>query len=112
MHLQRWDIVFLREDERDATGHPAVVLSGPDVLENPKQLRFNVVMCTKKPPAVMVRTHQVLLNGADGLDFATLVDCGMVVVARKTSVLRPGGRVAHARRAQISVKLRAALGLG
>jgi len=112
MNLRRWDIVFLREDERDVTGHPAVVLSVPDILEGEKQQRINVVMGTKKPPAAVVRPHQVLLNGADGLEFLTAVDCGLVVVARKSSILHTSGRVSHARRTRIAIKLRAALGLG
>lgn len=110
--LERWDIVFLRTDEKDATDHPAVVLSNPDILQDPRHLRINVVTGTKKPPAAQARPHQVILNGADGLEFATLFDCAFVSVARKSSIIRSAGRVAHARRGQIATKLRAALGLG
>jgi hypothetical protein len=110
--LERWDIVFLREDERDATGHPAVVLSNPDILKDGKHFRINVVMGSKKSPAISPRVHQVVLNGADGLEFSTVFDCGFVVVAKKSSIIRVAGRVAHARRGQIAAKLRAALGLG
>lgn len=110
--LERWDIVFLREDERDVTGHPAVVLSNPDILKESRHLRINVVMGSKKSPAVPARVHQVVLNGADGLEFATVFDCAFVVVAKKNSIIRVAGRVAHARRGQIASKLRAALGLG
>lgn len=110
--LQRWDIVFIRTDEKDVSGHPAVVLSNPDILEDSRHLRFNVVTGTKKPPAIPARAHQVILNGADGLEFATVFDCAFVSVARKSSVIRSAGRVAYARRGQIAAKLRASLGLG
>ena len=101
MNLERWDIVFLRTDEKDLTGHPAVVLSNPDMITG-----------SKKSPAAQVRPHQVILNGADGLEFPTLFDCAFVNVARKSSIIRSAGRVAYARRGQIATKLRASLGLG
>ncbi|WP_043583369.1 hypothetical protein [Geminisphaera colitermitum] len=69
-------------------------------------------MGSKKVPASRTKSHQVLLNGADGLEFPTEIDCGIVLVVRKSSILRIAGRVSYLRRAPISVKLRAALGLG
>ena len=112
MNLERWDIVFLRTDEKDATGHPAVVLSNPDILHDSRHLRINVITGSKKSPAAQARPHQVVLNGADGLEFPTLFDCGFVNIARKSSIIRSAGRVAYARRGQIATKLRASLGLG
>lgn len=110
--MQRWDIVFLRTEENDATGHPAVVLSPPDILEDGRQHRFNVLVGSKKPPAAKAKSSEVLLDEADGLEFTTLVNATLVYQARKSSVIRVAGRVAHARRGQIAAKLRAALGLG
>lgn len=112
MNLRRWDIVFLRVDEKDPTGHPGVILSGENTLEDPKQHRFNVLLGTKKPPAASTMQHQVLLNGADGLDHLTQVDCSLVYVARQTSVLRFAGTVSLERRREIQRKVRAYLGLG
>lgn len=112
MNLRRWDIVFLRVDDKDPTGHPAVVLSGSNTLSDPKQLRFNVLVGTKKPPAISAADHQVILNGADGLEFLTLLDCSLVYVARKASVIRLAGTVSLERRTAISRKVRAYLGLG
>lgn len=51
MNFRRWDIVFLRTDEKDRDGHPAVILSSDDVMADDKQQRFNVVTGTKKQPA-------------------------------------------------------------
>lgn len=112
MNLRRWDIVFLRVDEKDPTGHPAVVLSGENTLEDPRQLRFNVLLGTKKPPPAANGPHQVLLNGADGLDHLTQVDCSLVYVARRSSVIRMAGTVGTERRREIQRKVRAYLGLG
>lgn len=112
MTLKRWDVIFLRLDDKDTTGHPAVVLSPPDILENEKRERINVLMGTKKQAAETARPQHVILNGADGLEFSTLIDCSLIYVARKRSIIRHTGTVAHARRGSISTKVRAALGVG
>ena len=112
MILRRWDIVFVRIDEKDAVGHPAVVLSDQSMLDDAKQLRVNVLMGTKKQPAQAATDHHVILNGADGLEFLTLLDCSFVFTARKISILRSAGNVTLNRRKEIQRKLRNYLGLG
>ena len=112
MRLERWDIVFVPAHEKDMVGHPAVVMSPPDILEDERHLRINVLIGSKKSPAETAKPHQVLLNGADGLKFLTLINCALVYQVRKSSILRLGGRVAHARRSAIAARVRAALGGG
>lgn len=112
MTCRRWDIVFLRADEKDPVGHPAVVLSSDDVMAEARQQRFNVVIGTKKQPAENARQHHVILDESDGLAFPTLLDCSLVYVARKSSVMRSGGSVTVHRRQQIQRTLRGYLGLG
>ena len=112
MNLRRWDVVFVRTDERDEVGHPGVVLSHEDLLEDPKFQRINVVVGSKKPPAASPAPRQVMLNGADGLEFLTAVDCDLVLVARKSAILRRVGSVGLERRREIQRKVRAYLGLG
>jgi mRNA-degrading endonuclease toxin of MazEF toxin-antitoxin module len=112
VNLNRWDVVFVPADEKDGVGHPAVVLSPPDILSDPRQTRINVLVATKKQPAETVRTHQVILNGADGLEFMTLVNCALIFQVRKDKILRSAGIVSHARRGAIATRLRSALGLG
>jgi hypothetical protein len=110
--MHRWDVVFLRSDEKDSVGHPAVLLSLEDILSDPKQLRLNAVVGTKKQPAEGARAHHVILNEADGLDHLTLVDCSLVYMVRKASILRSVGSVTVHRRQEIQRKIRAFLGLG
>ena len=112
MNFHRWDIVFIRVDEQDATGHPAVVLSSDDMMADGRQQRFNVVTGTKKQPAENARNHHVILDEADGLTFSTLVDCSLVYVAKKSSVIRAEGSVTVHRRQQIQRTVRGYLGLG
>jgi hypothetical protein len=112
MTWRRWDVVFLRADEKDPVGHPAVVLSSDDVMAEGRQQRFNVVIGTKKQPAENAGHHHVILDEADGLAFPTLVDCSLVYVVRKSSVTRSGGSVTVHRRQQIQRTIRGYLGLG
>jgi hypothetical protein len=112
MTHHRWDVVFVRTDDRDPVGHPAVVLSSDDVMADGKQQRFNVVTGTKKQPGESARNHQVILDGADGLEFLTLVDCSLVYVAKKAAVLRSSGSVTVHRRQLIQRAIRGYLGLG
>ncbi|HRE84282.1 MAG TPA: type II toxin-antitoxin system PemK/MazF family toxin [Opitutaceae bacterium] len=112
MKLHRWDVVFVPSDEKDRVGHPAVVVSPPDILDDARQGRINVLIGTKKVPAETVKSHQVSLNGPDGLEFQTLINCALVYQVRKSSILRSAGSVSHARRGAIATRLRAALGLG
>lgn len=112
MTFHRWDIVFLRTDDKDRDGHPAVILSADDIMADAKQQRFNVVVGSKKQPAEQARLHHVVLDPADGLEFPTLVDCSLFYVARKTSILRSTGQVTVYRRQQIQRGIRAYLGLG
>jgi hypothetical protein len=108
----RWDIVFLRTDEKDPVGHSAVVLSSDDTMADGRQYRFNVVTGTKKQPGENARNHQVILDAADGLEFPTLVDCSLVYIAKKASVLRSTGSVTINRRQLIQRAIRGYLGLG
>jgi hypothetical protein len=112
VNLRRWDIVFLRVDGKDPTGHPAVVLSGENTLLDPRQRRFNVVVGTKKPPGTGNGQHQVLLDGADGMDHPAQVDCSLVYAAKKASVIRLAGTVSAERRRAIQRTIRSYLGLG
>jgi hypothetical protein len=112
MTFRRWDIVFLRVDEKDFVGHPAVVLSSDDVMLDERHQRFNVVVGSKKQPAENARNQHVILDDADGLSFPTLVDCSLVFLARKSSVLRAGGCATVHRRQQIQRIIRGYLGLG
>jgi hypothetical protein len=111
LKLARWDIVFVPAHKKDPGGHPAVVLSPPDILDDDKQHRINVLIGSKRVPAEAVKPHHVILNDADGIEFVTLLDCALVYQVRKASILRLAGRVAPARRSGIAARVRAALGL-
>lgn len=113
MNLRRWDIVFVQPDGQTIdVDHPCVVLSHDDILESPQVLRINVLMGSKKTPAMDAQEKHVLLDDADGLDFPTLLDCSFMLVARKSVIARVTGNVTVYRRQQIQRKVRAYFGLG
>ena len=112
MKLRRWDIIKIPAADNDPVGHPGVVLSAEDILDDDKQQRFNVLVGTKKQPAERAKEHNVVLNGADGLSFLTLLDCSLIYVVRKAQIKERLGVVAFERRQEIKRKVRAYLGLG
>ena len=112
MTYHRWDILFLKLEDNDRVGHPAVVLSSDDIMCDERHHRFNVLTGTKKEPAENARNHQVILGEPDGLPLPTVIDCSMVFVARKASIPRSSGSVTLHRRQQIQRIVRGYLGLG
>ncbi len=100
--LRQWDVVKIRiNPERDRDTHPAVVISSDEICADDRQLRLNVLFGSKKPPGIDKRAYGVLLNGADGLDFITEIDCGFVHVASKERITEKAGRVTPIRQREI-----------
>jgi len=100
--IRQWDILKVRiNPERDRDAHPAVVISADEICSDMRQLRLNVLFGSKKPPAASRRPYGVLLNGADGLEFLTEVDCGFVHVVSKEKVAGSVGRVTPMRQREI-----------
>lgn len=103
--MHQWDIVRVRINENDRDAHPAVVLSCEEDCQDAEFLRVNVLYSSKKPPAAGVQPWQVLLNGADGLDFRTAVDCGVFYLVNKQACSPAIGRVTPERRRAIGRKM-------
>jgi mRNA-degrading endonuclease toxin of MazEF toxin-antitoxin module len=101
MILHQWDIVRIRIRADDKEEHPAVILSREEWCQDPRQSAINVVYCTTKRPASEATALDVTLNGADGLDRATLVNCGHIFSVPRLRIMSVIGRVSLARRPQI-----------
>jgi hypothetical protein len=103
---RQWDVVKVKiNPEKDFDAHPAVVLSAEEICADERHRRINVLFGSKKPPAAVKRAYGVLLNGADGLDFMTEVDCGFVYVVAKDKVSGTAGRVTPVRQREIMRKM-------
>jgi mRNA-degrading endonuclease toxin of MazEF toxin-antitoxin module len=111
MQVEQWDIVRFRIRPEDRELHPAVVISAPEWCLNPARTRLNVLACSKRAPADPPKAHQVVLNGADGLEFPTVCGCEFLHVATRDSLTEKIGRVSPVRRRAIGRKLNEVLRL-
>lgn len=105
MNLSQWDIVRVRINPEDRDEHPAVLISPPEDCADPRRTRLNVLYGTTRRPGVIPRTHEVILNGSDGLDHATLFSCGHLYSVPRAKISAALGRVAAERRRQIGRKI-------
>ena len=106
MTLAQWDIVRVRINPEDRDEHPAVIVSPNHVVQNPRVQKLNVLYCTKLIPAGSAGPAQFLLNGADGLEFRSAVDCSFYHVVRRDRIARREGRVSGERIGALRRKLR------
>ena len=111
MNLAQWDIVRVRINPEDRDEHPAVIVSPNHVVQNLRALKLNVLYCTKLPPAGGVAPTQFALNGSDGLEFRSVVDCSFYHVIRRDRITGRDGRVSGERISALKRKLREVFGL-
>ena len=109
--VRQWDIIRFKIRQQDTELHPGVVLSGEEWCAAEQLTNLNVLACSKRPPAADLKPHQVLLNGADGLDFRSTVDCRFVHIIPKAEVSQVIGRVSTERRRTIGRKINEVLRL-
>jgi mRNA-degrading endonuclease toxin of MazEF toxin-antitoxin module len=104
--MKQWDIWTCNFDE--AGPHPAVIVSHPDRAERAPLV--NVLICTSQRASRPARENEILLNGADGLDWETLVKCDLMYLVEKTELFKKRGEVAPLRRRAIVQRINAAFG--
>lgn len=96
--LSQWDVVRVRIRPTDLDVHPGVVISRAAVCADVRKQTVNVLYGTTKRPAAGASETDVTLNGADGLERPTLVNCDHIYTVRKDSVESRLGRVTFERR--------------
>jgi mRNA-degrading endonuclease toxin of MazEF toxin-antitoxin module len=101
--LRQWDVVKVRINPDDRDEHPAVVISPDDVIATAR--RINVLYGSTRRPGVAAGAHHVVLNGADGLDYPTIVSCAHFYQVARVAITGRYGRVAAERRRQIGRKI-------
>ena len=105
--MKPWDIytwVF-----PGAEAHPAVILGTETRLAN--KPKVNVLFCSSKRATRKPGPLEILLDGADGLDWETLCKCDLVFAVPKDQLTRKRGSVAQERRRQIAGNVIRGLGL-
>lgn len=108
--LRQWDVIRARIVATDKDEHPAVVISPNDVCARAGSV-VNVLYCTTLRPGMEAGAHNVRLNGEDGLDHATLVNCAMMYRLTRDRITMRYGTISSARRREIGRKLIACFGL-
>lgn len=92
-----------------AEEHPAVILGTETRIAN--KPKVNVLFCSSKRASRGAEAFEVILDEAEGLDWATLCKCDLIFAVPKEQLTRKRGQVTAARRRQIAERVIRALGL-
>jgi hypothetical protein len=90
--------------------HPCVVVSHPDRAARKDPVE--VILCSSKPAARDAEAHEVILDAADGLDWATLCKCDVLYAVPRGDLKGQKGRVSALRQPVIVRTILAAHGWG
>jgi hypothetical protein len=87
--------------------HPCVVFSNAARLASPDVERVNVLLCRtlRGPLGRPLKANEILLNGADGLDWETLCRVDALHFVRKADLRQRRGLVTVERQRMISQRL-------
>jgi hypothetical protein len=99
--MKQWEIWSY--DFPDAGMHPAVVISHPDRVVNKPYV--NLLCCSTHRASRLPGPGEIILNGADGLDWETLCQCDLIYIAPKTELSQRRGLVSPQRRIQIARRI-------
>ena len=92
----------------DAGEHPAVVVSHP--LRAERKETVEVLLCTTLRAGRTPGAHEVVLNGADGLEWSTICRCDLIYSIPRSELTTLRGTVSIARRRDIVRKVIASHG--
>ena len=99
--MKPWDIFTW--DFPGAGSHPAIVISNEARVELKDEVC--VLLCSSQRAGRSPKATEVILNGADGLDWETLVKCDLIYTAPKHQLTNRRGSVTRIRRRQIAEKI-------
>jgi hypothetical protein len=88
--------------------HPAVIVSHP--LRAERKETVEVLLCTTLRAGHNPGPHEVILNGADGLDWSTLCRCDLIYSVLRSELSALRGSVSVIRRRDIIRKIVASHG--
>jgi len=88
----------------DKGEHPVVIISHPDRCA--RAALVNVLFCTSQRQSRKPYPFEVMLNGADGMDWETFCDCSIMYAVKSDLLFNRRGRVTLERRRAIRATLR------
>lgn len=83
--------------------HPAVIISEENRVALKPQI--NILLCSTKETKRAAGPTEVILDSADGLDWATLCKCDLIYSVEKSQLSNRRGEVALERRREIARKV-------
>ena len=104
--MKQWEIWTC--DFAEAGPHPAIIVSHPDRAARAPLV--NVLIASSQRASRPCRENEALLNGADGLDWETLVKCDLMYLVEREQLYRRRGAVTPIRRRQIIQRINASFG--
>ena len=93
-----WRFDFPKKGE-----HPVVILSHDDFCAGAV---VNVLYCTSQRQSRAAYPYEVMLNGADGMDWETFCDCSTLFSVPTAGLFGQRGRVSLERRRAIRARIR------
>ena len=84
--------------------HPVVLISHPDICA--RAAVVNVLYCTSQRQSRRHKPFEVMLNGADGMDWETFCDCSLIYAVASSELFGKRGRVTLERRRTVRALLR------
>jgi mRNA-degrading endonuclease toxin of MazEF toxin-antitoxin module len=99
--LNQWDIYTWNFPE--AGPHPAVVISSPERIA--RKPWVSVLLGSSQRANRAPSVAEVLLNGADGLDWEALIKCDLIHAVKKSELTRKRGTVTPVRQRLIVQRL-------
>jgi mRNA-degrading endonuclease toxin of MazEF toxin-antitoxin module len=97
--FQVWRFDFAGRGE-----HPCVLISPSELCARAKYV--NILYCTSQRQSRPPKPHEVLLNGADGMEWETFVDCSAIWLVESDNLFVQYGTVTLHRRNAIRDMLR------
>lgn len=104
--MKQWEVWTC--DFAEAGPHPAVIVSHPDRVARAPLV--NVLLCSSQRATRRPRENEAVLNGADGLDWETLVKCDLMYLIEKERLYRRRGMVTATRRRALVQRINACFG--
>ena len=101
--MRQWEVYLYPFEEEKP--HPAVIISNDERCRNDDLEYVNALICTSVKLNREAKKNEVILNGADGLDWKTAVRCDVIYLLPKAEFQEARGKVTAPRRSAIARKM-------
>lgn len=99
--MNKWEI-WTYPFPSEAGPHPVVIISPQQMCANTNVKHVNALACRSLRADMQPKCHEIVLNGEDGMDGRTVVDCSLIHIISKNKIMGGSrrGLVTPARRSR------------